>query len=165
MALFDPREDERLPTFANGPLFGTLPHSRVIVFVPNAAGVALFMRDGIVIEYSHSTSEGPDDWNYTWKGVATVDGNDWQCSYNWDGMDQATGLCHQNLTIESSTGGGFANWTTPVILPKIALPVVMDLNAEAPSGRFGDPAQKIDVVEWSDVASRWPNAHAFPKAE
>lgn len=154
----------RSPAFAKGPYFGTVPHTRVIIFGPTATGPAAFLNNGVVIGYSHESGEGDGDWFYEWAGAGEAGGHTWTVRYFWTGMILATGAAQFNIQVESSTGGGFAaysdTYTTITPSENFSIPKIV----ETPSGRFGDHMSKVEVPEWSNVLDRWPSAIGFEPA-
>ena len=160
--LTDPRIDERKPTFAKGPMFGGVPHTRVILFCPDASGEAAFLKDGALMEFFEGFDLGFNSWLYRWKGQANISGATWEAEYYWSGMDVQTGstLLHANfIKFSSATLANYFLDSPPLDLSK---PITVDLQGESPTGAFGSTCKKVDVPEWADPVEMWPNLTEFP---
>lgn len=160
MGLFDPRMDDRPPTFYKGQWFGGVPHSRVIIIWPGAVGDWSPLTGGVVLESSTYSYQDPNNAQATWFGRLAFLGTSFNVTYKWSVTDIGSG---EGLTEVSLVGvdrrvywQGFRTW-----LPLYPADSMAHQNSNPTwEPLIGLEASKIDVPEWSNVVDFWPNAMA-----
>lgn len=158
MALFDPRVDERPPTFYNGQWFGALPHTRVILTWPGAYGDYAWAADGMVVENRVYSGADPNNKSAIWQGYYDIGGSTYSLLYQWRVTDIGGGEALTRLFLAKQGAG--IQWDAyrsyVPLRPADSIPFIVGLPGY--DVQIGATGSKVEIPEWSDVVSRWPNA-------
>lgn len=158
-----PREDQRSPLFAKGPLFGPVPHTRVLVNATFTENDTLKLNQGIVIEFDEVRTDDPPFWDYRWEGFGIVDGEEWTVRYTSAGMNTENGQWAFEVFFQRMDPYAFATYDAVVALPNLTTLISLPLRSSSPFGAWSGVCVRESVPEWSPVADRWPNAVGLPR--
>ena len=137
---------------------GGVPHSRVILTWPGATGDFAQWSEGVVVQAFQYEATDPNYAYGLWGGGLLWQGMELEVLYSWECVDKGGGeavtRCAVNQTFVAELWDGYRTYVP--LRPAESMPFQVGLPGY--ETQLGITASKVDVPEWSDVVSRWPNA-------
>lgn len=157
MAINDPREDTRPPTFARGHYFETVPHSRIIVKSVTASQTLSMFDDGMLVAFTIEGINMAGVRFAVWEGLFDVAAVQWRIQYAWEESEPTIG--RSNIFCRAGPEGEPAVlvWQEPNNFTAHSrdktLPLVLNESGEV----MQQPLTKSDVPEWADPTEIFPD--------